>query len=280
MRRFAIFGLFVLGLLALRQPPAMVAYQGEFNPYSACAFDGQFLGLDTGQSKPWRCVDTGFPYGAQVGIFQAMGNTTLGNDEGATGSQGAYGDAACTCAAGGGTTNLDATSSEPLFIERDTGAVGDIVCIQSCDDIWMWGKGLYWHGYFKVTDTDNIRWWAGLPTDIDFGGFGTSATPAGHYAAFRYDTSVPDSNFKCVTNNNTTAEVNDSSVAGDTNGHLFEIVENAGVSIVFKIDGATVCTNSSKVPSSTNTVRQGFGGKALNATPKKFDMSWSVARAQ
>lgn len=254
--------------------------QAPFNPYSECTFDGQFLGLDTSQGKPWRCLNSGFPFGAQVGIFQATGSTNLGADESFGGSEGAYGDAVNTCAGGGGTTNQNPTSTEPVFIMRDTGTVGDIICIQSVNPIWMWGKGLSYQGYHILTSTDNVRWWAGFPTDIGFGGFGTSDTPGGHWAAFRFSTSVPDTNFKCVTNNNTTVEVNDSGIAANTSGHLFEIVENAGVSVVFKIDGNTVCTNSSKVPASGNTVRMGFGGKALNATAKKFGMSRMISRAQ
>lgn len=250
--------------------------QGPFNPYSDCTFDGQFLGLRVAQTPPWRCLDTGFPTGGQIGMFIANGGTNLGNDT--SSSVGTFGESQCNCATGGGTTATAPTTTEPLTFDRDTGTAGAHICLQGCAKQYMAGKGLSYQGYHILTSTSGVRWWHGFLQDIDFTEAG-SDNPGGDRAAFRYSTSAGDTNFKCVTKDNTTQNVQDSGVAADTNGHLFAIIESPGVSYTFYIDGVLRCTNSANLPRTNQLMRMGLGGMELNAVAKKMRMSWMIGRA-
>lgn len=253
--------------------------QGAFNPYSDCTFDGQFLGLRTAQTPPWRCLDTGFPAGGQIGIFLASGGTGLGTDT--TSSVGTYGESQGSCATGGGTTATAPTSTEPLTIDRDTGTSNANICIQSNLAQYMSGKGLSYQGYHILSSTSEIRWWHGFVQNIDSTMAG-SDNPGGDYAAFRYSNGTGgagDTNYQCITKDNTTQTVTDSGVAADTSGHLFAIIENPGTSYKFYIDGVLKCTNATHLPRTNQLMRIGFGGRALNSTAKLMRMSWMIGQA-
>jgi hypothetical protein len=93
------------------------------------------------------------------------------------------------------------------------------------------------------------RVWLGL-TSATQATMAASATPAGHYAAFRYDTSAGDTKLKCVTNNNTTPTIVDSGVGPtDYPTNRLEII-NLTTHHVFKINGQTVCDIATTLPSS------------------------------
>jgi hypothetical protein len=85
------------------------------------------------------------------------------------------------------------------------------------------------------------RFWSGL-TNQSQATMAASATPAGHYAAFRVDTGAGDTNIQCVTNNNTTPTVVDSGISAlPGSDRRYEISVVAGNHALFKIDGQVVC---------------------------------------
>lgn len=68
-------------------------------------------------------------------------------------------------------------------------------------------------------------------------------------AFFRYTHSVNGGEWQAVTRSNGTETATDTNVAADTGYHRFEIEMNAaGTSCVFKIDGTTVATNTTNIP--------------------------------
>jgi hypothetical protein len=72
-------------------------------------------------------------------------------------------------------------------------------------------------------------------------------------AYFRYTDVGASPNWKCVTRSNSTETVTDSGVAAVTTFEKFEIVVNAaGTSVAFKINGTTVATHTTNIPTAAN----------------------------
>jgi hypothetical protein len=68
-------------------------------------------------------------------------------------------------------------------------------------------------------------------------------------AYFKYDRAVTGVNWQAVTSNNSDRTTTDTGVAVDTNYHKFKIVVNAaGTSVDFYIDGALVATIATNIP--------------------------------
>ena len=101
---------------------------------------------------------------------------------------------------------------------------------------------------FGPSTTANIRMWTGLTNqtiaNMD------SANAAGHYAAFCYDTSAGDANWKCITKDGTTQNIQDSGVAPSGSGGVqkFEVSYSNTPSVTFKINGNVVCTSTANLP--------------------------------
>ncbi|HXG32189.1 MAG TPA: hypothetical protein VNJ11_02405 [Bryobacteraceae bacterium] len=126
--------------------------------------------------------------------------------------------------------------------------------------------------YAGIGSTVNVRWWIALSGLA--GGEIASDSPNMHLAGFRYSTSASDTTFKCVTCATTGGggcTATDSGVAADTNRHLFEVAWT-GTAFQFKIDGTTVCTNTTTLPA----VDQGYGPvvrlRTLEAASKTLDI--------
>lgn len=115
----------------------------------------------------------------------------------------------------------------------------------------------------------NVRIWAGF-TDQTIATMGASTTPAGSYAAFRYDSSV-EATWKCVTRNGVSATVTDSTIA-IADDQKFEIVLEPGTRAVFKINGQTVCNVTGTVPDALFRVLDSL--TALGAVTKTIYVGW------
>jgi len=76
-------------------------------------------------------------------------------------------------------------------------------------------------------------------------------TPTGDYAGFRYSTNVPDTNWQCITNNNSGIGVTDSGVAVSTNEVLLSVTYNtiaATPSCRFYINRNLVAVRTASLP--------------------------------
>lgn len=101
------------------------------------------------------------------------------------------------------------------------------------------------------TDTYTIR--AGLMNSL-------TAEPAnGVY--FRYTDGTNSGKFQCVTRASSTETATDSGITAATGTtYKFEIIVNAaGTSVEFKINGATVATNTTNIPASSSSIGYGLG---------------------
>jgi hypothetical protein len=124
--------------------------------------------------------------------------------------------------------------------------------------------------YAGVGSTVNVRFWLGLSgmPGLEMG----SDTPNQHQAAFRYSTAANDTNFQCVTClGGAACTVTDSGVAADTNRHLFEVAWT-GSAFQFRIDGNTVCTNTTNLPGSGQTYGPIIRLRTLEAAAKTLDI--------
>jgi hypothetical protein len=109
-----------------------------------------------------------------------------------------------------------------------------------------------WIGYFDTTLTTAAI-------------FGADSITSNGYAAFRFSTTVPDTNWQAITSNGTSATVTNTGIAADTATHRFFIKTNDGTSVQFYIDGTLVATNTTNLPSSATRVAYAVEGIASTA---------------
>jgi hypothetical protein len=173
--------------------------------------------------------------------------------------------ASSQCATQAGTpTNIAGTTSEETLIQWASGAVSGNQggCAYSAVNDWFTGRNLYWAAYLKDANADmtNQRFYAGM-TAVTDGNLTTTYnadTPgtANRLAMFRYSSVAGDTNYQCITGNATSQTTTNSGIAADTAAHVFEIQYNDSIpNVVFSIDGAVVCTNTTNLPG--NNVRHG-----------------------
>lgn len=155
-------------------------------------------------------------------------------------------------------------------VYNDTAAsIGSAAGVSSGNPIYS-GDRLIYQTHLDTTQA-SVRLWAGF-TDQDLATMAASATPTGSFAAFRYDTGAGDAAWKCITNDGVSATTADSTVA-IADDQKFEIILDAGVRAVFKINGQTVCNVTTTLPSSVlhrvvNSIT------ALNAAIKTIYVGW------
>jgi hypothetical protein len=125
-----------------------------------------------------------------------------------------------------------------------------------------------------LTSTTSQRIWICL-TDQSLAVMANSDNPAGNYACFRFSTDASDANWKLITKDGTTQNVQDSGVAVNTSGHYFEIFENSSTGQwSFWIDNALVGASSSNIPSANTNLKYVVGGEARAAAAKDIDIGW------
>lgn len=119
--------------------------------------------------------------------------------------------------------------------------------------------------------TTNLRAWIGFSTQT-ITVMGSSSNPAGSYIGFRYDTSVPDTNWQVVTSDGSTINVLDSGVPpnGTSVSQTFAIVSGVGTSILFYIDGTLVKTVSTHLPTTSAGLRAIILGAPISSTGRQI----------
>ena len=152
-----------------------------------------------------------------------------------------------------------ATSTEPPFNNYATTNVSGNVAGARGISNYLVGKNVHFQAYARAVDQSmgSQRIWV-VETDQTVANMGASDSPTGNYIGFRYSTSAPDSNWKCVMDNNSvTNTVVDSGIAADANGHRFEVLMNdtgSAGSATFRIDGKAVCAVVSALYPTNNTL--------------------------
>jgi len=135
-------------------------------------------------------------------------------------------------------------------------------------DFWA-GRNLHLQGYFKLGSTASERVAVGFHDDNDPT---ASADPALDGAYFRYVAGA-DTNWQCFTNDGAGGgTISDSGVAVSTTAVEFEIIETPSTNFVFKINGSTVCTNTTNLP--TNGLQLSAYVRTLEDVLKGVFLGW------
>jgi hypothetical protein len=153
-------------------------------------------------------------------------------------------------------TGLAAGNTQsPCFSEFHAGATGTAYGAwhgNGGTNVFQYGIGvMQWScRCVLLTSTSNVLQYLGMfPFTTGFGStFAVSTLTASTQGAyFRYDTSVPDTHWQCVTSDGSTLNVQSSGVTPDTNSHLFSIVLS-NTQALFYIDYTLVATSSAHLP--------------------------------
>ena len=121
------------------------------------------------------------------------------------------------------------------------------------------GNFEYYRTRIRLGQITNFRIWIGLTDQstqaASFAYTNLQAdTFTGNALMFRYSTAAGDANFQAYAANGASHTIVDTGVAADTNPHRFEIIPNtAGTSVVFRIDGNTVATITTHLPTTTGS---------------------------
>lgn len=178
----------------------------------------------------------------------------------------------------GGTTGQAPDANNPVRARDLSGATtGNDAGIQGNQLTLRTGRNLRLVWHVDLTSTANVRVAMGLTDQNTVVTMVGSDNPAGNYAYFRYSTPAPDTNWQCITKDNATQTVTDSTVAADTNGHDFEIRENVTAATwTFYIDGVNVCSHSTNLPSASTNMAEVIGLETRTGSAKSIDLAWGL----
>ena len=172
--------------------------------------------------------------------------------------------------------SINATSADPTVNRYRTGAVTGNDAGTQGNPNYIVGRNILFQSYVKIGSTLRTRAFVGVTTGTLVNSVG-SDNPAGHYAAFQYQSELPrdDTNWQCVTKDGTTQNVSDSGTAVGTVGIEFEIeFRDAIPDVVFSIDGIVVCTETANLPATNQRLRYVFGIETQTSTFKDIFSSW------
>ena len=151
-------------------------------------------------------------------------------------------------------TAISATATEPLLLNCASGGVSGNEAGISGGAIYRSGQGrrILFQAYVKFEETTFIRVWIGLGNQTLATQVGAD-DPAGRCAGFQFSTPRADTNWKCVTKDNVTQNLQDSGVAFSTSGTLFEIYfDDTNSQVLFYINGALVKALTANLPGDVN----------------------------
>ena len=185
-----------------------------------------------------------------VGGSQPLGYTYIHYTQ-CDGSGGALGSFGLNLAVDGTQAAVSATSSHPLFNSFSTGASANTNAgFRPNAFTESFGPNPEMTFRMALGTLSSVRFWGGLS-------YGGSPMSSGtgialqNFVGFRYDTSQSDVDFMCVCYTGTSITATDSTIAADTNFHIFQFLYTSS-SVKFYIDGNLVATVSTNVPPAEN----------------------------
>jgi|GEM_PF-3589862 len=171
-------------------------------------------------------------------------------------------------------TAVAATTAEPAMLDHATSTTSATVASVSGNaNYLLGGRNVLYQSYVSVPTLTTVRVWAGM-TNQTAATMAASANPAGRYAAFRFDTSASDTTWKCITKDNTTQNVLNSGVTVTANGFKLEIQETGTTDIIFRINGARVCTSSVNLPGAGTLARYVNSATTLTTAARSIRTGW------
>jgi hypothetical protein len=166
----------------------------------------------------------------------------------------AFGDLATVTASA--SAAVAATTTNPTMLGMSTAnASGGQAHVTSANLNYNSSAKIGYQTYASINANTTARVWLGM-TDQTSATMYASANPAGNYASFRYDTGAGDTNWMCVTKDGATQNIQNSGIAPVAGtGYKFEIIIVAGTVVEFRINGNSVCNNTTNLPTANTMLR-------------------------
>ncbi len=166
-----------------------------------------------------------------------------------------------------------ATTTQPAAVNYATGAGANSDSGISGNTNYNTSANPTMQTNIRLASTTNTRNWVGF-TNQTLATMNGLANPAGIYAAFRYDTSAGDVNWQCITKNGGAQSIANSTVAASTANVELEVSIVTGTSVVFKINGAIVCTSITNLPAANTMTRYVASRRNLAAGAQSIQVAW------
>jgi hypothetical protein len=136
------------------------------------------------------------------------------------------------------------------------------------------GRNIYFATTVKLDSVATKRYFFGV-TDQTITTMGGADNPAGNYAGFMLTTNTGGINILTITKDNSTQTSTTTSLAQDTSIHLYEVVFNDGTpNVVFRVDGVTVATHTTHLPSAGTNMRYVVGGRKYDGSQRLTDFEY------
>ena len=176
-----------------------------------------------------------------IGTAALSGNSTLQSLgdvlSGSSGGSGSF----------GGITGPDATNG--VYLPMSTGTTNNSFIAHAGSRNWRGGRNCLYQCRLVLSGVSNIRVWLGL-TDQSMANMRSDTPTGANIAAFLLSTA--STKWQTVTANGGTFTTTASSQAPDTNNHTYEVSINNGTgTVTYSIDGSSIGTNTTNLPSSS-----------------------------
>lgn len=188
-----------------------------------------------------------------------------------SGSESWFGDGGATALTGTGGIVAAAPSATlgASFLQYSGGTAASYYSTAG-DLTYRTGRNILMTFRTALTNTSNLRFWFAL-TDQTAATMMVADNPAGNYAGFLATTNITsgftNNAWVTVSKDGTTQTTTVTSSALDTNPHLFSITFNDGTpNVVFAIDGSTVASHTTHLPSAATVLRYVHGIYGTTAT--------------
>ena len=171
--------------------------------------------------------------------------------------------------------SVNPTATEFRLGDITTGAtINNQANISGSSNMFSLGLDFNIYAYMAVPSSANIRLWFAISTG-SAANHASSDGPGNDYAAFRYSTAVPDTNWQCITKVSPTETKTDSGQAPSSTGKLFSMhYSGADGTVTFKIDGTQVAQHTTNLPASTTGLGYRLVVTTLTGAAKHFEMGW------
>jgi hypothetical protein len=170
-------------------------------------------------------------------------------------------------------TYVTQTSSTPNLRKLTTSSsinTDTYVYINSANDnCYLGGKSWHMRATIQLPSIADVRAVVGFCASAGYGHY--AATLPANSAVFRFDTSIPDTNWQCITKDSTTATTTNSTVAADTGFHILDIIFDATTNDYrFFIDNTLRATHTTNRPVAATQGYAVAGLRTLVAATKDF----------
>lgn len=177
----------------------------------------------------------------------------------------------------GTVSNIAPTATEEPAANWATGTTSGNDAGSNGNLVWRWDntanqrRNLYYRTRLAVQESTSVRSFWGL-SDQSLATMVSADNPAGNYFGLQFSTARGDTNWQCICKDNTTQNVTDSTVAFSAGTYLtLELIgDNSVPNVTVKINGSTVCTLTTNLPTNGTNLRHVSGGETITTAARNF----------